>query len=380
MIPRTVFNEDHEQFRASFRKFLEQEAIPHQEQWEERGQVSREVYLRAGEQGFLCPTVPEHCGGLGLDYRYNAVIDEEISRAGLSGLAFALHSNVVAPYITEFGSAALIDKYIPKMLTGELIGAIAMTEPGTGSDLQAVKATALRDGDHYVLNGAKTFITNGQLCDLVIVVCKTDPEQGARGISLLLVEADSPGFSKGRTLKKIGMKAQDTAEMFFDNVRVPVANLIGEEGKGFGYLMTKLAQERLSLGVCAVASAEEALRETVAYVKGRKVFGKAVADYQNTQFKLAELDAEVTAARVFVDKCIELFVARRLDATTAAKLKLLASEMLCRVTDECLQLHGGYGYMWEYKIARMYADARVNKIFAGSNEIMKMLIGRELLK
>ena len=372
--------EEHEIFRASFRRFLQREALPFAEAWEDAGQVDRAVYRKAGEEGFLCPMAPVQHGGLGLDFRFNAVIDEEITSAGLSGLAFALHSNVVAPYIYEFGSAELIARYLRGMLSGETIGAIAMTEPGTGSDLQAVTTTALRDGDHFVINGTKTFVTNGQLCDIVIVVAKTDPTAGARGISLFVVETSTRGVSKGRKLQKLGMKAQDTSELFLADVRVPAANLIGEVDRGFGYLMTKLVQERLGLAVCALSAAETALRLTVDYVKSRRVFGKPLADYQNTQFKLAELDSRITAGRVFTDRCIELFCEGHLDPVTAAKLKLIASELAGHVADECLQLHGGYGYIWDYPIARIFADTRVYRIFAGSNEIMKMLIGRELFK
>ena len=380
MIPRTVFTEEHEMFRDAFRKFLEGEAIPHQEQWEEDGQVSREIWRKAGENGYLAANVPEKFGGLGLDFGYLAIMTEEMAFAGLSGLATNIHTDVVLPYIFEYCSPQLIDKYMPRLLTGELITAIAMTEPGAGSDLKSIRATAIRQGDHYLLNGSKTYITNGQLADLVLVVCKTQPELGAKGISLLLVEADSPGFRKGRTLKKLGMKAQDTAELFFDNVKVPLENLMGEEGKGFGYLMHNLAQERLTCSVGAVAMADRAVQETVKFVKERIVFGQLLSEFQNTQFTLAKMDAEVTQARIFTDKCLELFIQGKLDGTTAAKAKLLTSEMANRVIDDGLQLHGGAGYMWEYPISRLYADARISRIFAGSNEVMKLLISRELLK
>jgi acyl-CoA dehydrogenase len=380
VIARTIYSEEHESLRASFRRFLQREALPFADAWEAAGQVDRAVYRKAGQEGFLCPMAPVQHGGLGLDFRYNAVIDEEITSAGLSGLAFALHSNVVAPYIYEFGSADLVARYLPGMLSGETIGAIAMTEPGTGSDLKAVTTAAVQDGDHFVINGAKTFVTNGQLCDIVIVVAKTDSAAGARGISLFVVETSTQGVSKGRKLEKLGMKAQDTSELFLADVRVPAANVIGEVGRGFGYLMTNLVQERLGLAVCALTASEVALSLTVDYVKSRRVFGKPLADYQNTQFKLAELDSRVTAGRVFTDRCIELFCEGRLDAVTAAKLKLIASELVNDVADECLQLHGGYGYIWDFPIARIFADTRVYRIFAGSNEIMKVLIGRELLK
>ena len=281
MIPRTLFSDDHEIFRASVRKLLENECAPHHERWEEQGHVDRDIWLRAGEQGLLCPTVPEKFGGAGTDFLYNVVIDEEIARLGLSGIGWGLHSDIVAPYIVNYGSPQLKEKYLPKMISGEMISAIAMTEPGAGSDLQGVKTSAVRDGDHYVINGSKTFITNGYLSDLVIVVAKTDPAGGARGTSLILVEANTPGFSKGRLLKKVGMKAQDTSELFFEDVRIPCSNLLGEEGMGFFYLMQELPQERLSVAVGAASACEAVLAQTVAYVKERNAFGKPVAAFQN---------------------------------------------------------------------------------------------------
>ncbi|MBK6288028.1 MAG: acyl-CoA dehydrogenase family protein [Gammaproteobacteria bacterium] len=379
MIPRTLFSDDHEIFRASVRKLLENECAPHHERWEEQGHVDRDIWLRAGEQGLLCPTVPEKFGGAGTDFLYNVVIDEEIARLGLSGIGWGLHSDIVAPYIVNYGSPQLKEKYLPKMISGEMISAIAMTEPGAGSDLQGVKTSAVRDGDHYVINGSKTFITNGYLSDLVIVVAKTDPAGGARGTSLILVEANTPGFSKGRLLKKVGMKAQDTSELFFEDVRIPCSNLLGEEGMGFFYLMQELPQERLSVAVGAASACEAVLAQTVAYVKERNAFGKPVAAFQNTQFKLAEVDSETTAMRVFVDRCIELHLQGKLDVPTAAKSKLLSTELQCRVMDECVQLHGGYGFMWEYPVARAWADARVQRIYAGTNEVMKVIISRALL-
>ena len=378
MIPRTLFTDEHEIFRATVGRLLDEECVPHHERWEEQGHIDRDAWLKAGEQGLLCPTVPEAWGGLGTDFLYNVVVDEEIARRGLSGIGWGLHSDIVAPYIVNYGSDEMKRRYLPKMVSGEMIGAIAMTEPGAGSDLQGVKTTAVRDGDHYVINGSKTFITNGFLSDLVIVVAKTDPAGGAKGTSLILVEAGTPGFSKGRKLKKVGMKAQDTSELFFEDVRVPCANLIGEEGMGFVYLMQELPQERLTVGVSAVAGAEAILAQTVAYVKERKAFGKPVAAFQNTQFKLAEMDAELTALRVFIDRCIELHLQGKLDVPTAAKTKLLSTELQCKVMDECVQLHGGYGYMWEYPITRAYADARVQRIYGGTNEIMKELISRQM--
>jgi alkylation response protein AidB-like acyl-CoA dehydrogenase len=379
MIPRTLFSDEHEIFRATVGRLLDEECVPHHESWEEQGHIDRAAWLKAGEQGLLCPTVPEEYGGLGTDFLYNVVVDEEIARRGLSGIGWGLHSDIVAPYIVNYGSAEMKRRFLPKMISGEMIGAIAMTEPGAGSDLQGVKTTAVRDGDHYVINGSKTFITNGFLSDLVIVVAKTDPAGGAKGTSLILVEAGTPGFSKGRKLKKVGMKAQDTSELFFEDVRVPCANLIGEEGMGFVYLMQELPQERLTVGISAVAGAEAILAQTVAYVKERKAFGKPVAAFQNTQFKLAEMDSELTAMRVFIDRCIELHLQGKLDVPTVAKSKLLSTDLQCRIIDECVQLHGGYGYMWEYPVARAWADARVQRIYAGTNEVMKVIISRALL-
>ncbi len=378
MIPRTVYNAEQEQFRDSVRKFLEAEAVPYHSQWEKDGQIDRALWDKAGELGLLCPTVPEQHGGAGVDFRYNAIVSEECIKRGLSGIGFVLHSDIGVPYIIKNGSDDIIEKYIPRCITGEIITAIAMTEPGTGSDLQGIKTTAVLDGDEYVINGSKTFITNGQQADLVIVVCKTDTAAGAKGISLLLVEAGTPGFEKGSNLEKIGMKAQDTSELFFQDVRVPKANLLGDEGAGFVYLMQELPQERLSIAIGAMASCESILEQTVNYVKERNAFGKPIATFQNTQFTLAGLDAEITSARVFVDKCLELHVLGKLDTVTASKAKLLSTELQGRVIDQCLQLHGGYGYMWEYPVARAFADARVQRIYGGTSEIMKLIIARSL--
>mgnify|MGYP000586016779 FL=1 len=379
MIKRTVFESEHEMFRDSFRKFLEAEAVPYHAQWEKDGQVSRELWSKAGAHGYLCPTVPEAYGGVEADFRYNAVVDEEIARLGLSGIGFGLHSDIAVPYIMAYGSEELKKKYLPGCVSGDIVTAIAMTEPGTGSDLQGIKTNAVLDGDHYILNGSKTFITNGQMADLVIVVAKTNPDEGSKGTSLLLVEANAEGFEKGQNLEKIGMKAQDTSELFFQDVKVPKENLLGAEGMGFIYLMQELPQERLSVALNAIASAESILEQTIAYVKERKAFGRSISSFQNTQFKIAEMSADITMARVFVDKCLELLVDKQLDVVTAAKLKLITTEMQCDVIDECLQLHGGYGYMLEYPVARAYADARVQKIYAGTNEVMKLIIGRSLV-
>ena len=380
MIPRTVFKDEHEMFRDSVRKFLQEEIAPHHEQWEIDGQVDRSAWLKAGEMGMICPTVPEEFGGVGVDFRYNAIVDEEVARLGLTGLGFALHSDIAVPYIIHYGTDEQKKKYLPKLVSGEMISAIAMTEPGTGSDLQGVKTTAVKDGDDYILNGSKTFITNGQLADITIVVAKTNPELGAKGTSLILVETGTEGFSKGQNLKKVGMKAQDTSELFFENARVPQANLLGEEDKGFIYLMQDLPQERLSVAITGIAAAESILEQTVEYTKERKAFGKPISTLQNTQFKLAELSTELTSARVFLDRCLELHIEGKLDTVTASKAKLLCSDLQCKVMDECLQLHGGYGYMWEYPVARAWADSRVQRIYAGTNEIMKLIIGRSMVK
>jgi alkylation response protein AidB-like acyl-CoA dehydrogenase len=380
MIERTLFNTDHEAFRDSFRRFVEKEITPFHEGWEEQGYVDREVWRKAGENGFLCMTMPEEYGGSGADKLYSVAQMEEISRAGVSGIGFGLHSEIVAPYILHYGTEAQKKKYLPLLATGEMVGAIAMSEPAAGSDLQGVKTTAIKQADgSYLLNGSKTFITNGWHADLVIVVAKTDPSAGAKGTSLLLVEQGMPGFSKGKRLKKLGMKAQDTSELFFDNVKLPAEHLLGGEafaGRGFICLMEQLPWERLQIAISAVAAAQAAIDWTVAYVKDRKVFGKAVASYQNTRYTLAELQTEVQVARVFVDKCCELVAVDKLDTATASMAKYWCSDLQCKVMDECVQLFGGYGYMWEYPITRAYADARVQRIYGGTNEIMKEVISR----
>ena len=380
MIPRNLYDSDHDMFRDSVRKFLETEAVPHHEQWEKDGMVSDEIWLKAGEQGFLCPTVPEEFGGVGVDFRYNCIVNEEIGHAGTTGLGWTLHSDIAVPYIVRYGNEEQKQRYLPRCVSGELITAIAMTEPGAGSDLQGTKTTAVLDGDEWVLNGSKTFITNGQKSGLVIVVAKTDVNAGSKGISLFLVEAGTPGFTKGKNLEKLGLKAQDTSELFFQDVRIPKANLLGEEGRGFVYLMQDLPQERLSVAVSANGMCQAVLQLTIDYVKERKAFGTNVASFQNTQFKLAELSAEISSAEVFLDRCTELLIEDKLDTVTASKLKLLTTDLQCKVADECLQLHGGWGYMWEYPVCRAFADARVQRIYAGSNEIMKLIIARDLMK
>ena len=379
MIPRTLFDADLEGFRDSVRKFLEQEATPYHDQWEKDGQVSRELWQKAGELGFLCPCLPEEFGGVGADFRYSAVLIEEVARAGLTGIGWGLHSDIVAPYVLNYGSDELKNHYLPKLASGEMIGAIAMTEPGAGSDLQGVKTTAVKNGDHYVLNGSKTFITNGQLADVVIVVAKTDPKEGAKGISLFMVETAWEGFEKGQNLNKVGMKAQDTSELFFQDVKVPAENLLGEEGMGFIYLMQELPQERLGIAIGGLAMAESALAHTIDYVKERKAFGKPVAAFQNTQFKIAEMHTKLEVARAYVDRCLELHLKKELDIPTAAAAKYYITDLQCEVIDECVQLHGGYGYMWEYPVARMFADSRVQRIYGGTNEIMKTIIAKAVL-
>ena len=379
MIERTLFNADHEAFRDSFRKFVEKEIAPHHEAWEEQGYVDRAVWSKAGENGFLCMTLPEAYGGSEADKLYSVVQMEEIARTGFTGIGFGLHSEIVAPYILHYGTEAQKQKYLPLLASGEMVGAIAMSEPAAGSDLQGVKSTAIKQADgSYVLNGSKTFITNGWHADLVIVVAKTDPSAGAKGTSLLLVERGMPGFEKGKRLKKLGMKAQDTSELFFDNVKVPAENLLGGEGKGFICLMEQLPWERLQIAIGAVAAAQAAIDWTVEYTKDRKVFGQAVAAFQNTRYKLAELQTEVQVARVFVDKCCELVAVDKLDTATASMAKYWCSDLQCKVMDECVQLFGGYGYMWEYPITRAYADARVQRIYGGTNEIMKEVISRAM--
>jgi acyl-CoA dehydrogenase len=378
MLERSLFNADHDTFRDSVRRFLEREAAPHHSQWEEQGYVDRSIWLKAGENGLLCSSMPEAYGGAGADKLYSVIVMEEISRINVSGLGFGLHSEIVAPYLLHYGTEEQKQRFLPRMATGAVIGAIAMSEPAAGSDLQGVRTTAVRQGDHYVLNGSKTFITNGWHADLVIVVAKTDPSLGAKGTSLFLVERDMPGFEKGKRLKKVGMKAQDTSELFFKDVRVPAANLLGRENEGFIYLMQELPWERLQIAIAAIENAQAAIDWTVAYVKERKVFGTTVASFQNTRFKLAELQTEVQIGRVFVDQCIAAIMQGKLDTTTASMAKYWCSDLQCKVLDECVQLHGGYGYMWEYPVARAWADARVQRIYGGTNEIMKELITRSM--
>ncbi|MBN8491188.1 MAG: acyl-CoA dehydrogenase family protein [Burkholderiales bacterium] len=378
MIERNLFSADHEAFRDSFRRFVDKEIAPFHADWEEQGYVDREVWRKAGANGFLCMTMPEQYGGASVDKLYSVVQMEELSAGFYSGIGFGLHTEIVAPYLLRYGTEDQKKRYLPKLASGEMVGAIAMSEPAAGSDLQGVKTTAVRKGDHYVLNGSKTFITNGWHADLVIVVAKTDPEAGAKGTSLLLVERGMPGFERGKRLKKVGLKAQDTSELFFQDVKVPVDNLLGGEGRGFICLMEQLPWERLQIAIGAVAAMQSAIDLTLAYVKDRKVFGQPVGAYQNTRYKLAELQSEAQVARVFVDKCTELEVQGKLDSATASMAKYWCSDLQNKIIDECVQLHGGYGYMWEYPVARAWADARVQRIYGGTNEIMKELISRSI--
>ncbi|CAM5512491.1 acyl-CoA dehydrogenase family protein [Mesorhizobium sp. UC22_110] len=361
-------------------RFLSEEIKPHYDEYEKNEIVDRSAWEKAGAAGLLCASMPEEYGGSGGTYAHESVIAEALGHVGVDGFGIALHNAIVAPYILHYGSEEQKKKWLPKMATGELIGAIAMTEPGAGSDLQGIKTRAEKDGNQYLINGSKTFITNGQNANLIIVVTKTDPTKGAKGTSLIVVETDEvEGFTRGRNLDKIGLKANDTSELFFNDVRVPTANLLGhEEGQGFVQLMQQLPQERLLIGAQAVGMIERALAVTVDYVKERKAFGKAVVEFQNTQFKLAELKTEATIGRVFYNDCVKRHLNGGLDPVTASMAKYWLSDLQCKVVDECLQLHGGYGYMNEYPIARMYRDARVQRIYGGTNEIMKMLIGRSL--
>ena len=378
MVQRALYREEHEIFRESVRRFVEKEVAPHHETWEKEGVVSREAWLAAGEAGILLCAVSEEYGGGGGDFLHSCVVIEELAKVGASGPGFPLHNDIVTPYILHYASEEQKRHWLPRMAKGEVIGAIAMTEPGAGSDLQGIRTTALADGNHLVLNGQKVFITNGQSADLVITVCKTDPAEGAKGVSLVLVEGNREGFARGRNLEKIGYKAQDTSELFYDEVRVPRTNLLGEEGQGFRYLMEQLPQERLVVAVRSAQVIESVVQETIAYTRGRKAFGRAIAEFQNTRFKLAEAKTEATVCRTFVDHCIALHMQGALDTSMASMAKLHATDLACKVLDECLQLHGGYGYMWEYPVARAWADARVNRIAGGTSEIMKEIIARAL--
>jgi len=376
---RTLFEPEHELFRESFRSFLDRHVAPHHEQWERDRIVDRSVWLQAGKQGFLGMAVPEEYGGGGnSDFRYNAIITEEVTAGRYSGIGFGLHNDVVLPYLLRLATEEQKQRWLPSFCSGELITAIAMSEPGTGSDLQGIKTRAVKDGDEWVLNGAKTFITNGINSDLVIVVAQTDADKGSQGFSLLVVERGMEGFERGRKLDKIGLDAQDTAELSFDNVRVPAENLLGEEGMGFVYLVKNLPQERLSIAIMAAAAMEEVLESTLQYTKERKAFGKPIGSFQNSRFVLAELATEATAVRIMVDEFIRLHLDEKLTVEQAAMAKWYATEAQVRLVDRCLQLHGGYGYMREYGIARAFLDSRVQTIYGGTTEIMKEIIGRSM--
>ena len=372
--------EDLDLFEDEIAKFFTRELAPHVESWRDNGVVDRWAWTKAGEAGLLCMSMPEEYGGAGGHFGYEQIFMEQQAKAGVEGFGAALHNCIVAPYILHYGTEEQKQRWLPRMATGELVGAIAMSEPGTGSDLQAVRTTALKEGNQYVVNGQKTFITNGQTANIIIVVCKTDPSEGAKGVSLMIVETDEvEGFERGRNLKKLGNKAQDTSELFFTDVKIPTENLLGtEEGQGFIQLMQQLPQERHQIAVQGMAHIERALSVTIDYVKERHAFGRPVMAFQNTQFKLAECKARATMARVFVDYCTGQLIEGKLDATTASMSKMLISDMENEIIDECLQLFGGYGYMDEYPISRMYADARVQRIYGGTNEIMKLLIARSL--
>ncbi|TDD17636.1 acyl-CoA dehydrogenase family protein [Nonomuraea diastatica] len=375
---RDLFDEEHLLFRETVRAFMAREVVPHHAQWEKDGVVPREVWKKAGELGMFGFSVPEEHGGSGIrDFRYNAVIVEELMRNNATGLGFSLHNDVVAPYLVDLTDDEQRRRWLPGFVSGELITAIAMSEPGAGSDLQGIRTTAIREGDHYVVNGQKTFITNGINADLVVVVATSDPEAGARGTTLVVVERGMEGFERGRNLDKIGMKAQDTAELFFDNVRVPVANRLGpNDGEGFVQLMNNLPQERLSIAVAAVAAAEGVLEQTIEYCRTRQAFGRSIGSFQNTRFVLAELATETEIARHYVDQCIRALNAGQLTAVDAAKAKWWTTEVQTKVIDRCLQLHGGYGYMTEYPVAKAWMDSRVQTIYGGTTEIMKEIIGR----
>ena len=381
MIERSLFNDEHDMWRESVRRFVEKEIVPFHAQWEKDGIVPRELWLKAGEAGLLCCTVPEEYGGLGLDYLFDVVVYEELWRVGASGPGFLIHTDLVATYILSFGTDEQKRHWLPKMVSGEAIGSLGMTEPHAGSDLKAIRTRAERDGnDHFMINGQKVFISNGQLCDVLVLATKTDSNAGAKGMTMFLVDTSLPGFSRGQNLEKLGMKAQDTSELFFDNMRVPNDAMLGSEGDGFKLMMTKLPQERLAQAIRSATVTEVMIEWTVDYTAERKAFGQTIADFQNTQFVLADLKARSVMARVFTDRCIELFMRGELDPVDAAMVKMTTSELHCEAADKCLQLFGGWGYMWEYPITRAYADARIVKIAGGSIEVMKTIIAREMFK
>ncbi|MES2682019.1 MAG: acyl-CoA dehydrogenase family protein [Pseudomonadota bacterium] len=380
MFNRTLFQEEHHMFRDAVRKFIEKEIAPHHAQWEKDKVVPRELWLKAGQAGMLCCTIPEEYGGLGLDYLFDVIVFEEMARSGFTGPGFLIHCDLVATYIKSFGSEEQKKRWLPQMVTGEAIGSLGMTEPHAGSDLKAIRTKAVRDGDDYVINGQKVFISNGQMCDVIVLATKTDTAAGAKGVTLFLVDTSLPGFIRGKNLEKLGMRGQDTSELFFENLRVPASAMLGQEGEGFKLMMSKLAQERLAQAIRSATVSETVIQWTVEYTAQRKAFGKTIADFQNTQFKLAELQTEAVIGRVFTDKCIEQFMRGELSEVDAAMAKMWLSNLHCKIVDECLQLFGGWGYMWEYPISRAYADARIVKIAGGSIEVMKQIIGRDLFR
>lgn len=377
-VARDVFREDHEMFRTTVRRFVVKECVPKQDAWNDAGRTDRETWLKAGREGLLCITMPTEYGGGGGDFGHIAVMAEELAAGGVMGWSAPLHSDIIAPYILRLGTEEQKQRWLPKMASGEMIFALGMTEPGTGSDLKAVRTTAIREGDEYVINGAKTFITSGLNCDAVLLVCKTDPTAGAKGISLIVVETDRPGFRRGRKLEKVGQPAADTAEMFFDDVRVPVTNLLGEENSGFAYLMHDLSQERFMIAVVAARQLERLLDTTIQYVKDRKAFGQTIWDFQNTRFKLADAKANAVAVRAMVDMYIRLHMSRGLTPEEAAIAKLFSTETLWKCIDDMVQMHGGYGYMLEYPIARAFTDFRIMRVYGGASEVMREMISRKL--
>ena len=382
MLPRTLFSDEHETFRASVRRFVDKEMVPHHRQWERDGVTPRELWRTAGEQGLLCANIPPEYGGPGADWLYNVVVIEELARAGVSGpgSGFMVHSEMVASSLLAYGTEETKQRFLPKMVSGEMIGAIAMTEPEAGSDLKSLRTAARREGDDYVIDGQKIYISNGYNADLIVVACKTDPAAGAKGVSLVVIETDQPGFRRGRLLEKIGLQAQDTAELFFEGVRAPLGARLGEEGQGFAILMGKLTQERLVQAIRSVSAVEAILRWTVDYTASRRAFGQTLADFQNTQFTLAGLAAEAAGLRTFVDSCMAAYLEGHLTGVDAAKVKLVAANLHCKAADQCLQFFGGNGYVLDYPIARAYVDARVSKIAGGAVEVMKQIIARDLFR
>jgi len=381
LLEREIYaSEEHQMMQEMIQDFINNEIIDHIDAWEKKGMVSRDIWERAGELGLLCIDMPEQYGGSGLDFSFSALFVEELGKAGVSGPGFSLHSDIIAPYLLKYGTETQKQKYLPIMATGKLITSLGMTEPNCGSDLKAIKTTAVDKGDYYLVNGQKTFITNGYMSDMSIVAVKTNTGTKKEGVSLLIMESDSEGFEKGIPFNKIGMKAQDTCELFFDNVKVPKENLLGEEGLGFKIMMTELARERLTVALNAIGGAEGAIENTIEYTSTRTAFKQPIAKFQNTQFKLAECASQLQVHQAFLDRCTLLLSEHQLTAESASIAKYSATEMHSKVVDECLQLFGGYGYMWDYPIARMYADNRVARIYAGTNEIMKLLIARGLYK